>query len=446
LANRILITTVACLVASLAWADDESSFSQAKLANWHHWRGPLANGLAPHADPPIRWDEKTNVKWKAPLTGRGSASPIVWGDRVFVLTAVQTDRVATVDELPKPDPRFEKKTSPPTNFYKFLVLCFDRATGKIRWQHTATERVPHEGHHPSHSYAAGSPTTDGRFLYVSFGSFGFYCYDLDGKLIWQRDLGRLNTRLGWGEAVTPVIYGDSLLLNWDQEADSALYCLDAKTGATKWKADRTDKTSWNTPLVVEHKGRIQVIVNGTERIRSYDFATGKELWSCGGMTVNAIPSVVASDEKVYCVSGYRGAAACAIPLDAQGDITDTPKVLWRYAKGTPYVPSPLLVGNRLYFTQANSAVLTVLDTKSGKPIIDQERLPNQTSFYSSPVAAAGRIYLADQQGTTLVLKQGDKFEVLVRNQLDDHFDATPALAGHQMFLRGEKFLYCIETQ
>jgi outer membrane protein assembly factor BamB len=422
------------------------TLAQARLANWHHWRGPLANGTSPEADPPVAWGEKTNIKWKAPLIGRGSATPIIWRDRVFVLTAVKTDRISTGDEVPKPDPRFEKKTSAPSNYYQFLVLCFDRATGELRWQKTAAERVPHEGHHPTHSYAAGSPTTDGRFLYVSFGSFGIYCYDLDGTLIWQRDLGRLNTRLGWGEAVTPVVHGDALLLNWDQEADSALYCLDAKTGKTKWKADRQEKTSWNTPLVVEHNDRTQVVVNGTERICGYDLATGKVLWECGGMTVNAIPSPVAADGVVYCVSGYKGSAACAIPLDAKGDITDTAKVLWRYTKGTPYVPTPLLVGNRLYFTQANSALLTVLDTKSGKAILDQERLPSQTSFYSSPVAAAGRIYLVDQQGMTLVLKQSDKFEVLSRNQLDDHFDASPALAARQLFLRGERFLYCIETR
>ena len=181
---------------------------------------------------------------------------------------------------------------------------------------------------------------------------------MEGTPIWRRDLGRLNTRLGWGEAVTPVIHGDSLLLNWDQEADSALYCLDAKTGKTKWKADRNEKTSWNTPLVVEHNGRTQVVVNGTERIRSHDLATGKVLWECGGMTVNAIPSVVSVGGVVYCVSGYKGAAACAISLDTAGDVTDSVKVLWRYAKGTPYVPSPLLFGNRLYFTEANSALLT----------------------------------------------------------------------------------------
>jgi outer membrane protein assembly factor BamB len=440
--KETLLAFCPLLLVATARADD---FARARLKNWHHWRGPDANGTAPEADPPVAWDEKTNIKWKAPLPGRGSATPIIWGDRVFVLTAVRTDRVASPDELPKPEPEFEKKTTAPSNYYRFLVLCFDRATGHLRWQRTAAERVPHEGHHPTHSYAAGSPTTDGHFLYVSFGSFGIYCYDMDGAIIWQRNLGRLNTRLGWGEAVTPVVHGDALLLNWDQEANSALYCLDARTGTTRWKADRNEKTSWNTPLVVEQNGRTQVVVNGTNRIRSHDLATGKVLWECGGMTVNAIPSPVAADGIVYCVSGYRGAAACAMPLDAMGDITDTAKILWRYDKGTPYVPSPLLVDKRLYFTQGNSAILTALDIKSGKPLVDRERLPNQTSFYSSPVAAAGRIYLVDQQGTTLVLKQSDKLEVLARNQLDDHMDASPALAGRQLFLRGERALYCIEA-
>jgi outer membrane protein assembly factor BamB len=417
-----------------------------RLDNWHHWRGPDADGTAPNADPPVAWDEKTNVKWKVALPGRGSASPIVWGDRVFVLTAIKTDRMATPAELPKPDPKFEKKTVSPTNYHQFVVLCFDRQTGRLRWKQVAAEKVPHEGHHDTHSYAAGSPTTDGQRLYVSFGSFGTYCYDFEGKLLWQRDLGRLQTRLGWGEAVTPVIHGDALLLNYDQEADSALLCLDARTGQTRWRTERDEKTSWNTPLVVEHKGRTQVILNGTNRVRSYDLATGQEIWQCGGMTVNAIPSAVTRDGVVYCVSGYRGAAAFALPLGVTGDVTGADKGLWSYARGTPYVPSPLLLGDRLYFTQMNEPLLTSLDVKTGKPVLDRERLPGQKSFYGSPVAAAGRIYLADRDGTTLVLKQGDNLEVLATNRLDDHFDATPALVGKQLFLRGEKSLYCIEAK
>jgi outer membrane protein assembly factor BamB len=440
--TRVALALAAALAATVTWAGE---LDQRRLDNWHHWRGPAANGTAPHGDPPVAWDANTNVKWKAPLPGRGSATPIVWGDQVFVATAIETDRVATPEEMPKPDPRFQTRTNPPNHFHKFDVLCFGRRTGQLRWRRTAAEAVPHEGHHPTHTYAASSPTTNGQFLYVSFGSFGLFCYDLDGKLIWQRDLGRLHTRLGWGEAVTPVVYGGSLFLNRDQEVDSAVFCLDARTGQTRWKADREEHSTWTTPLVVEHNGRAQVIVNGKERIRSYDLETGKELWSCGGMTPNPIPSPVTADGVVYCVSGYTGSAAVAVPLDATGDVTDNGKVLWRHGRGTPYVPSPVLVGDRLYFTQANTALLTVLDTKTGKPVIDRERLPGLKDIYASPVAAAGRVYLVDRTGTTLVLKQGDKLEVLATNRLDDPIDASPVVVGKQLFLRGAKFLYCIEA-
>jgi outer membrane protein assembly factor BamB len=414
-----------------------------RLGNWPQWRGPLANGTAPQADPPLTWDAQTNIKWKAPLPGRGSATPIVWNEQVFIVTAIKTERTAAAAELPKVNPSLLKKTTAPTNYFEFVILSFDRNTGKLRWRQTAAEKVPHEGHHPSHSYAAGSPTTDGRYLYVSFGSFGIFCYDLDGKLQWQRDLGRLSTRLGWGEAVTPVVHGDALLLNWDQEAGSALICLDARTGKTKWRAERDEKTSWNTPLVVEHKGRAQVIVNGTKRIRAYDLRTGAELWQCGGMTVNAIPSPVAAGGVVYCMSGYRGASAVALPLDGTGDRTE--EVLWHAGKGTPYVPSPLLVADRIYFTQANNALLTILDLKTGQPLVDRERLPGLDSLYASPITAAGRIYLVDRDGTTLVLRQADKVEVLATNRLDDPVDASPVAVGKQLFLRGERYLYCIEA-
>jgi outer membrane protein assembly factor BamB len=438
-----LLTLAACTLATTAPADPAPS---ERLENWHHWRGPDANGTAPRGDPPVKWDEQKNIKWKAHIPGRGSSTPIVWGDQVFVLTAVDTGRTADAADLPPPDPQFPKKTVAPTTYYQFWVISYDRATGRVRWQKKAAERVPHEGHHVTHSYAAGSPTTDGKFLYVSFGSLGTYCYDLEGKLQWQRDLGRLRTRLGWGEAVTPVIQGDSLLLNYDQEADSALICLEARTGKTKWKKARDEKTSWNTPLIVEHEGRTQVVLNGTNRVRGYDLETGQELWKCGGMTVNAIPSVVARQGVVYCMSGYQGSLACAIRLGGSGELTDSDRVAWRHTRGTPYVPSPLLVGDRLYFTQANNNLLTSLDIHTGKPILDRVRLPGLSSFYGSPVTAAGRIYLVDRDGLALVLKEGDRFEILATNQLADHFDASPAIAGKQLFLRGAEHLYCIEAE
>ena len=434
------------LILCLAFALRTGELAKASDArdNWPHWRGPDANGTAPNADPPLKWDADTNIKWKAPLVGRGSATPIVWEDQVFIVTAIKTDRVAEPADLPKIDPNVVTKTLPPKHYYQFVVLAYDRQTGKLNWKHTAAEKVPHEGHHFSHSYAAGSPTTDGRFLYVSFGSFGTYCYDLAGKLQWQRDLGRLQTRLGWGEAVTPVVHGDSLLLNWDQEKDAALICLDTKTGKTKWRTERDDKTSWNTPLVVEHKGQTQVIVNGTKRIRSYDLANGAELWQCAGMTTNAIPSPVAANGIAYVMSGYGGGSAVAIPLDSRGDLGTDGKVVWRANRGTPYVPSPLLANGRLYFTQANVASFSAVDIKTGQSILDRERLPDVANFYASPIAAAGRIYLVDRAGTTLVLRQGDRLEVLATNRMDDPIDASPVAVGRQLFLRGEKYLYCIE--
>jgi outer membrane protein assembly factor BamB len=423
-----------------------ADFETEKFTNWHHWRGPNADGSAPKADPPTKWDEKTNIKWKVELPGKGSATPVIWGERLFVVSAIKTDRIAKPSELPKPDPRNKTKTTPPRNFYKFLVLCLDRNTGKVLWEKVAAEKVPHEGHHETHSYAAGSPTTDGKFLYVSFGSFGTYCYDFEGNLKWIRDLGPLHTRLGWGEAVTPVIAGDSLLLNYDQEVDSALYCLDAATGKDRWVAKHDEKSSWNTPLVVEHNARKQVVVSGNTRIRSYDLATGELVWSCGGMTVNPIPSPLLFGDAVICMSGYRGAAAVAIPLNAKGDLGDEGKVNWRYGAGTPYVPSPVLVGDKLYFTERNETMLTVLDAKTGKPVYEKERLPQVRSFYASPVTAGGRIYFTDRSGTTIVIRAGDTLDDIALNKLDDTIDASPVLVGKQLYLRGMTYLYCIEEK
>jgi outer membrane protein assembly factor BamB len=407
-------------------------------AQWRHWRGPHANGTAPHAQPPLTWSETKHVRWKTPIPGKGSSTPIIWGEQIFLLTAIATERVGPVVALAD---RLERKTTAPTNIYDFVLLSYDRTTGQERWRRTVTSAVPHEGHHPTHSYAAGSPTTDGQRLYVSFGSRGNYAYTLDGKLLWQRDLGRLATRLGWGEAVTPVIADDTVILNWDQEVGAAVYALDAATGAIRWKAERPDeKTSWNTPLVVTHQSRTQVIVNGTQKVRSYDLATGKVWWDVGGMTVNAIPSPVAADGVVYVMSGYRGAAAVAVPL---ATTSNSPTPRWRYDKGTPYVPSPALVAGRLWFTQQTVNLLTVLDTQTGTALIDRARLPHVKSFYASPLAAAGRIYLVDRDGTALVLKQADQLEVLAHNQLDDTFDASPVAVGRDLFLRGERHLYCL---
>ncbi len=407
------------------------------LENWPHWRGPNRDGSVPRGDPPLRWDDKTNVAWKTPIPGRGSATPIVWGDKIFVLTAIDTGRKADPKDLPRPHPTLQKKTTPPQTYHRFVVLALDRRTGKVLGEKVAAERVPHEGHHESHSYAAGSPTTDGKRLYVSFGSFGVYCYDLDGNLLWSRDdLPRLETRLGWGEASTPLVHEGKVYLTWDQEENSALYALDAATGKTLWKVDRDEVSSWATPLVVTRGGKTLIVTPGTRKVRCYDAADGKELWTHDGLTVNCIPSPVVKGDVAYVLSGYGKAAGGAYTLDG--------KQLWKFARGTPYVPSPVLVGDRLWFTLANVGLVSCVDIKTGKPLIDQARLNALRNIYASPVAAAGRVYIIDREGTCVVLRQADKLEVLAVNRLGERVDASPVVVGRQLLLRGEKHLWCIE--
>lgn len=412
-----------------------------RVDNWPQWRGPLANGIAPHGDPPIQWDEQTNIRWKRPLPGLGSSTPIIWENRVFVLTAVETDRPA--QNPPRADPR--AKTIPPKNLHQFMVLCFDRQTGEERWRRVACEEAPHEGRHSTNTFASSSPVTDGQRLYVSFGSRGLYCYSLDGKLQWSRDLGDMRTRNGWGEAASPVVHDDSLIVNWDHEDQSFITVLDAETGEPRWRRNRDEVTSWNTPLVVPGADRTQVIVNGTTRVRSYDLASGDVIWECGGQSVNAIPSPIASERFVYCMSGYTKNFACAIPLDATGDLTGTGRVLWTHDRLTPYVPSPILLNGRIYFTRKNSAVLSCLDALTGQPVIDGRRLDGLRNIYASPASAAGRLYFVGRDGTTLVARHRNDFEVLSVNQLDHPIDASPAIVGNQLFLRASSYLYCIEN-
>ncbi len=433
---RFVVFLLAVSICPPVWSDE---FEQQRDHNWHQWRGPRATGVAPHGDPPLSWDSRTNIKWKVPIPGEGSATPIVWEQLLFLVTAIKTDRLANL--APKADER--AKTHPPQNYYQFTVMCLDRATGQQRWRRVACEAVPHEGRHPTNTFASASPVTDGQRLYVSFGSYGIYCFDLEGNELWRRDLGDMRTRYGWGEATSPVVHQGHLVVNWDHEDQSFITALEAKTGKTRWKVQRDEPTSWATPLTVEDQGRVQVIVNGTNRVRSYDLATGQVIWQCGGQTVNAIPSPVISGDLVICMTGYRGSYAVAVPLSSRGDLTETKKPAWTYRQGTPYVPSPLIDGSRLYFTRGNSAVLSCLDVATGDPIFAQ-RLPGLSNLYASPVAAAGRIYFVGRDGTTVVIKGGRKLELLATNKLNEGIDASPAIVGRQLFLRGTRHLYCIE--
>jgi outer membrane protein assembly factor BamB len=303
--------------------------------------------------------------------------------------------------------------------------------------------VPHEGHHPDNDFASATPVTDGKHLWASFGSRGVYCYDLAGNLKWQKDFGDLTIKLSFGEGSSPALHGDTLVTNWDHENQSFIVAQDAATGDVRWRKDRDEKSAWATPLIVESGGRTQVVTSASNMVRSYDLTTGELLWECGGQVSNVTPAPVSDGKLVYCMSGYRGSALYALPLDQSGDLTDSEKIAWKADRGTPYVPSPLLYDQRLYFTQSNDGLLSSLDAATGKVVIDRQRLTGARKVYASPVGAASRVYLTSREGTTLVIRHADTFEVLATNKLDDDIDASPAIVGKELFLRGKKHLYCL---
>ena len=423
---------------------------------WPQWRGPLATGVAPLADSPLTWSETNGVKWKVSIPGAGDSTPIIWGDRVFILTAIPTGRNVEGAGSAKPAGGGDagaaesrapgKGTGPetPAEIYRFTVLCLDRATGKTLWEKVAREEAPHEGHQPNNTFASASPVTDGECVVADFGSRGLHCYDLEGNLKWSKDFGRMKTKMGFGEGASPALYGDRVILYRDDEGDNDfIAALDKRTGKELWRTARNEATGWSTPLVIDYDGKAQAVVNATGKVRSYDLGTGKEIWSCAGQTANAIPSPVASEDTVYVTSGFRGNALYAIQLGRTGDLTDTDAIRWKHDKHTPYVPSPLLVDGKVYVVANNSGMLSCFDARTGAANFEAERLEGVSEIYASPVAARDRVYVLGRDGTCLVLKLGPKLEILATNEVSDKTDASLALAGKEIFLRGRRSLYCI---
>ena len=466
--KNLVRTTIVCLsAAATALAADRNVD---KSSPWPAWRGPLASGVAPNADPPVEWAEDKNIRWKVKIPGSGNASPIIWGDLVFIQTAVKTDTVVESDDDKSTDvesndppagrsPHGDRdgragragrrgrgmwRRETPTHLHKFIVMALDRKTGKTVWQRTVREELPHESGHGDTTHAACSPVVDGQHIYAYFGSRGLYCLDMQGEVIWEKDFGDTRTRNQFGDGASPVLYMDTIVVNWDHEDQSFIVALDKNTGDERWRVDRDEVTSWATPLIVEHQGRAQVITSGTKRVRSYDLATGKVVWECGGLGKNCIPSPVANSGTVYMMSGYRDPQLLAIRYEgASGDITDSGAVTWRTSVDTSYVPSPLLYNDKLYFLKKNSAILSCYDAKTGKPHYTKQRLAGVEGVYASPVAANDHIYIAGRNGTTVVIKNASKYEALATNTLDDGFDASPAIVGSELYLRGRKYLYCI---
>ncbi|MBI5384939.1 MAG: PQQ-like beta-propeller repeat protein [Verrucomicrobia bacterium] len=448
---RILFTAILS-----CWALAPLHSAEGPARYWPQWRGPLCNGVAPAGDPPVKWSETNNLRWKTVLPGYGTSTPIIWGNHVFVLSAMEPGRNAPA-ETPRADAASSAGDRPrgsrgggggfgiekPTAAARFLVLAYDRASGKLLWQQTACEEVPHEGHHRDHGFASASPVTDGQHVYAYFGSRGLYCYDFAGKLQWSKRLGKMQTRNSFGEGSSPALHGDTLVILFDHEGDDFIVALDKRTGQELWRQGRDEPTGWTTPLVVSRADRTEVMVSATGKIRSYDFATGQPLWECAGMTANPIPCALVDGGLAYFISGFRGSALLAIKLGRRGDLTGTDAIAWRHTGNTPYAPSPLLYDGLLYFFSGNDAMLSCLDARTGQPHFKAERLAGIFGMYAAPVGAAGRIYIAGRDGKCAVLKHGPSFELLSFNPLDDRFDASPAVVDRELFLRGHRHLYCI---
>jgi outer membrane protein assembly factor BamB len=404
---------------------------------WPQWRGPLGTGVGPQADPPLSWSETNNIKWKLALPGEGDSTPIVWADRIFVVSAIPAGK-----EIVEAG-----KEKGPNQKFGFTVICVERASGKILWQKVAREAWPHEGRQENNTFASASPVTDGKFVWAFFGSRGLHCYDFDGNLKWQKEFGQMKTKMGFGEGASPALSADTLVINWDHEGEDFIAAFDKTTGKELWRQPRDEATGWSTPLIVEFNGQKQVVVNATGKVRSYDLANGKELWSCGGQTANAIPSPVAQADVVYLTSGFRGSVVQAIRLGRTGDLTGTDAILWSRNKSTPYVPSPLLTDSYLYLISGNEGMISCFDVKTGEPHFERERLEALRGVYASPVSAGDRIYILGREGVCTVLRKGAKLEVLAVNKLDDvRSDASIALVEKQLFLRTAHNLYCISQK
>ena len=417
---RITAALLAC--TALVAADDD----------WPHYRGPTRDGVA-RGDVPLEFSATKNLAWKVRIPGRGHSSPVIWGDRIFNVTAVHT---GGGDEY-APNPRKE---------HKLVFLCHDRNTGKLLWERSPKTFTPPDSYQvPYGSYGSNIPVTDGKRVYFFMESRGIYVYDLDGKLEWQKDFPQMKKRGEFGEGTPAAVDGDTLFLKFDQELGSYMIALDKNNGKELWRVDRAEPSSWSPPLMVTHNGKKQLLVAGT-RVRSYDPATGKVNWECDGLGLNSIPSLVSANGIVYAMTGFQRPNLLAVKIDRQGDLTGTDAILWSNNRGNPYNPSPVLKDDILYFI-SDTAMLTAYKASTGQELYRQQRLPGAYSLKSSPVAVNGKLYFATEQGDVVITRMGEKFEVLATNTMgDDMFIATPAVAGNSLYLRGKNTLYCIRER
>lgn len=444
-----MLSVMLLLTATAVWSLTAFVTSAApKAANWAQWRGPEGNGVSTETGLPAEWTPDKNIKWKTPISGRGHSSPIVWGTRVFLTTDVEGEvvpgaqavkHVIEGQEFKHPDSVGGDRK------HTFKVLCLDRGTGKVLWEKTAYEGTVYDDRHRKGSYAAPTPTTDGTYVYAWFGAEGdgLYCYDFKGNQVWKTAVGKIAS-VGMGPGSSPVLFENLLILQCDEDEGkkSFIVALDKKTGKEVWRNSRQVQSSWSTPLIVRTAQRAELVTSGFEWIISYDPKTGKELWKMKGLESNAIPSPLVGSGMVFLYAGFPAKRTLAVRLGASGDLTGSPNLVWRYDKGTAYVPSSILYGDYLYL-MSDRGILTCLEAKTGKVVYEGGRIPVPATFTASPVAFDGKILLTSEDGDTFVIKAGPKHEVLATNSVGEPVFASPAISDGLIFIRGEQNLYCI---
>jgi len=420
--------------------------------NWPMFRGPRASGVADGSPAPVTWNVKTgeNVIWRTPVAGIAVSSPIVWGDRVFVSTAVSSDPSSAIRTGLYGDVEPAKDVSKHT----WKLVALDKRSGKVVWDRIAHEGVPKTKRHPKSSQASATPATDGQHVIVSFGSEGLYAYDIDGKPLWQRDLGVLNAGwfydpdYEWGVGSSPIIWKNMVIVQCDIQNNSFLAAFDVATGQPLWRTAREEIPSWSTPAIFEHDGHAELVTQATRFIRGYDPSNGRELWRLSGNSEITIPTPIVGPGLIIVTNGYRGVQPIyAIKPGATGDITlkgdqtTNASIVWSTNRGGPYIPTPVIYGDHLYVLQING-VLAAYDVASGRRLY-QERVGSGGAFSASPIAADGKIYLASEDGDIYVVKAGSTFELLATNPIGQTIMATPAISNGTLIIRGLKDVIAI---
>jgi outer membrane protein assembly factor BamB len=419
--------------------------------NWPSFRGPGASGVADGQHPPLTWDVKTgtNVRWKTPIPGLGHSCPIIWGNRVFVTTAVSGDRDPKVRTGNYGDPGSVKDATRQA----WQVLCLDRDSGKVLWTRTAFRGVPKMKRHLKGSQANCTPVTDGKRVIACFGPEGLYCYNFQGKLLWKRDLSAIDSSFAldreyaWGFGSSPIIHDGLVILQCDLSKDSFIAAYRLEDGARAWSTPRDEIPSWSSPVVWRNGRRAELVTNASQYARGYDPATGKELWRLAKKSEVTIPTPVVGRGVVYIASGNRPIQPIfAVRPGARGDISLRPRetrnahVAWSKMRGGPYMTTPLAYGKYLYVC-SNAGILTCYQADTGKEVY-KERLGG-VSYTASPVAADSRLYFASEQGAVRVVRAGPKFELLAVNEVGDVCMATPAISGGTLLVRGQHFLFAL---